>query len=288
VDIATLTSSAWSALSANGLTFAFTLALLGIFAVAAPFQVMRGSELAASFAHSAPATLVRVGILGTFVGLFASLHAFSDSPSTEGLPSLVAGLGSAVVTGLLGVLLALVFRIYRNLAPQFGSIDTVTRSVAGRAKPPPSIAEPKTTPISELQKPSSALENEGEETRCESQQSFEDLAAKSQALDSQVHETFVAEENPDPPPEKPQPARRFHLRIPVKYESEEQSGEGMLVDLSSSGALIEATNVPLNFGALVDIGYTLESEEKPTELYGKVVRETDSGFAVEFVERDSA
>ena len=62
----------------------------------------------------------------------------------------------------------------------------------------------------------------------------------------------------------------------------------MLVDLSSSGALIEATNVPLNFGALVDIGYTLESEEQPTELYGKVVRETDSGFAVEFVERDSA
>ncbi len=121
MDIATLTSSAWQALSSNELTFAFTLALLGIFLMAAPFQVMRGSEIAISFAHSAPATLVRVGILGTFVGLFASLHAFSDSPSAEGLPSLVAGLGSAAATGLLGALLALAFRIYRNLAPQFGS-----------------------------------------------------------------------------------------------------------------------------------------------------------------------
>lgn len=288
MDIATLTSSAWGALSANELTFAFTLALLGIFTMAAPFQVMRGSELATSFAHSAPATLVRVGILGTFVGLFASLHAFSDSPSAEGLPSLVAGLGSAVATGLLGVLLALVFRIYRNLAPQFGSIDTVTRSVAGRSKLAPSIAEPETTPISGLQKPSSALENEVEETRRESQQSFEELAAKSHALESQVHETSVAENSSDPPREEPRPARRFQLRIPVKYESEGQSGDGMLVDLSSSGALIEATNVPLSFGAMVDIGYTLESDEKPTELYGKVVRETDSGFAVEFVERDSA
>ncbi len=263
MDIATLTSSAWGALSANGLTFGFTLALLGIFTMAAPFQVMRGSELTISFAHSAPATLVRVGILGTFVGLFASLHAFSDSPSAEGLPSLVAGLGSAVATGLLGVLLALVFRIYRNLAPQLGSIDSVTRSVAGRSMLAPSIAEPETIPIRELPQLSSAP-------------------------DSQAHKTSAAETSADPPRREPQPARRFQLRIPVTYEYKGQSGRGMLIDLSSSGALIEATNVPLSLGGMVDIGYTPEGDEKPTELYGKVVRETDSGFAVEFVERDSA
>jgi hypothetical protein len=274
VDIATLTTSAWGALSANGLTFAFTLALLGIFLMAAPFQVMRGSELATSFAHAAPATLVRVGILGTFVGLFASLHAFSDTPSAEGLPSLVAGLGSASATGLLGVLLALAFRIYRNVAPQLASIGTVSRSVTRRSIPVPSIAEPQTTPMSGLQKPSSAPENEVEGTRFEP--------------GSQVHETSAEAKTPDPPQEDPRPARRFQLRIPVDYESDGQSGEGMLIDLSSSGALIEATNVPLRFGALVDIGYTLEGDEKPTEIYGKVVRETDSGFAVEFVERDTA
>ena len=59
----------------------------------------------------------------------------------------------------------------------------------------------------------------------------------------------------------------------------------LLASGSSSGALIEEVDRELALGAFVEIWYKLESDEKPTLLHGKVSRVTDSGFAVEFVER---
>ena len=92
----------------------------------------------------------------------------------------------------------------------------------------------------------------------------------------------VEEERED---ESKGPDRRFLFRIPVDYEAGGQCGKGTLIDISSSGALIEEVDLQLSVGAFVEICYKLEAEEMPTLLYGKVSRETESGFAAEFVEQ---
>ena len=146
-----------------------------------------------------------------------------------------------------------------------------------------------TTLLDELQTLRVTLENQIEEARSESQKALEGLAAVLHESASQLDETRVDETPELPPaadlPAGSLPARRFQIRIPVDYDSAGQCGRGTLVDISSSGALIEEADIPLSAGAFVEICYKLEGDEQPTLLGGKVARETDSGFGVEFVER---
>ncbi len=289
MDGLTLVFDLGEALSANELTFVFTLALMAVFLLAVPFHVLRASDRSIAFARSAPATLVSVGVLGTFVGLFATLQAFDTSARDASLPSLVEGLRAAAGTGLFGVLLALTYRTCERLVP--------TRKDPARASeysPEPTnvalqtataIASLEATTVGEFQKLSTLLENQLEESRSESQQAFEDIGAGVQTLSEQVEETPVTSVEEEHEVEPKRPDRRFLFRIPVDYEAGGQCGKGTLIDISSSGALIEEADLQLSTGAFVEICYKLEGEEKPTLLYGKVARETESGFAAEFVER---
>ena len=296
MDGLTLVFGLGEALSGSKLTFLFTLALLAVFLLAAPFHVLRASQRSIAFARSAPATLVSVGVLGTFVGLFATLQAFDTSARDTSLPSLVEGLRAAAATGLFGILLALTYRTYERLIPTRKDPPDASDRGPGPAEAlatATAIASLEATLESEFHKLSTLLENQLEEGRSESQQSLEDIGVGVQTLSEQVEETPVVSVEEEPvvsveeerQDESNRPARRFLFRIPVDYEAGGQCGKGTLIDISSSGALIEEVDLPLSLGAFVEICYKLEGEEKPTLLYGKVARESGSGFAVEFVER---
>ncbi len=296
MDGLTLVFGLGEALSGNELTFLLTLALLAIFMLAVPFHLLRASERSIAFARSAPATLVSVGVLGTLVSLFATLQAFDTSARDASLPSLVEGLRAASATGLLGVLLALTYRTYERLVPSrkdSPGADEGSPEPAGLAlETATDLTSLNATLVGEFQKLHTVLETQLEESRSESQQSFEDLGVGVQTLSEQGEETLKqVEETPlvsadeECEAEPNAPARRFLFRIPVDYEAGGQCGKGTLIDISSSGALIEDVDLPLSLGAFVEICYKLEGEEKPTLLYGKVTRESESGFAVEFVER---
>ncbi|MEE8313961.1 MAG: PilZ domain-containing protein [Myxococcota bacterium] len=297
MDLRTVASGVWTALSADRLTFAFTLTMLAVFLMALPYHVLRASTGTISFARSAPKMLVSVGVLGTLAALFTTLLAFDTSARDASLPSLVEGLRASAATGLLGVTLALTHRLFEKLVPPLRSgipLPEVARPT-GEA----TTADLATTVLDELQTLRVTLENQIEEARSESQKALEGLAAvlhesASQLDETRVDETRADETQVDETPELPPaadlpagslPARRFQIRIPVDYDSAGQCGRGTLVDISSSGALIEEADIPLSAGAFVEICYKLEGDEQPTLLGGKVARETDSGFGVEFVER---
>lgn len=302
MDVKTFLISFADALSANGLTFGFTLALLAIWLLALPFHVLRATERSILFAHTAPWMLLAVGALGSVSGTFATLQVLHAAALDASLPSLVQGLRSAAATGLLSLLLAAVLKIYLTLVPPLANVVALGGVVRPLPRPrrttnrrPPTthgaaadpLAALESLVISELQKLGTTLENQIEETRCESQQALAELGARLNALGSQVHDTAtraLAQPEPQDDAEESQPARRFQLRIDVSYESGGQAGSGTLVDLSSSGALIEDVDRPLCAGAYVEICYRLEGEDKPTLLHGRVVRKTDDGFGVEFVE----
>jgi hypothetical protein len=79
------------------------------------------------------------------------------------------------------------------------------------------------------------------------------------------------------------PARRYSLRAPASYRGEAFEGVGEVQNISSSGMLIERCSAPAREGLTVWLraSYFPGSTEVPIE--SRVVRTTDSGFAVRFV-----
>ncbi len=65
----------------------------------------------------------------------------------------------------------------------------------------------------------------------------------------------------------------------------------MLANVSYGGALIEGSSVQPNVGSRVRIYVFIESEDpiapaSPFELVGRVVRHSESGFAIEYEDAD--
>ena len=80
--------------------------------------------------------------------------------------------------------------------------------------------------------------------------------------------------------------RRSHHRKPVNIlvltRSGEEQGEGTLVDISLSGALIESRTVRPRLGAPVKLRIPCADDQKPDEFIGTVTRHLSTGFAVRF------
>ena len=62
---------------------------------------------------------------------------------------------------------------------------------------------------------------------------------------------------------------------------------GLLHDISSSGARIEEASLRLKPGTVVRLTLPLIGEFEPVQVRGEVVRETETGFAVRFVDAES-
>ncbi len=68
----------------------------------------------------------------------------------------------------------------------------------------------------------------------------------------------------------------------VLCSSGREEGTAFLKDLSVSGALLEPATIRPAVGDSVTIRLQAESDEEPDSLHTNVVRQTPSGFAVEF------
>ncbi len=94
----------------------------------------------------------------------------------------------------------------------------------------------------------------------------------------------------DPTTRENREALRTNTRIPVKVEADDYAGLGVIVDLSTTGALLAELRRPLGPGSRVAIHYPVPCRERAMVFEAVVVRETADGFAVRFdpLEADAA
>jgi hypothetical protein len=78
---------------------------------------------------------------------------------------------------------------------------------------------------------------------------------------------------------------RVRVWFEVWYANQRQEDEGILADISYSGARVESTTFQPKVGAHVRLRVTLPGDAGFFEPVGHVVRHTASGFAIEFENR---
>ena len=83
-------------------------------------------------------------------------------------------------------------------------------------------------------------------------------------------------------------AKRFELRVPVQFKGGPRRGEGIIWDLSTTGARIEVATARLRPGTPVHMKFSYASEAEPVFAAAKVVRATETGFAVHFTRMSNA
>ena len=86
------------------------------------------------------------------------------------------------------------------------------------------------------------------------------------------------------------PERRSSLHVPVGsralFSADRIEGQGILHDLSPEGARIEEASARLPPRSRVRISFEILGEVFPLWIPATVVRETETGFAVQFLEMD--
>ena len=74
------------------------------------------------------------------------------------------------------------------------------------------------------------------------------------------------------------------LRAPTEYRNDAVHGNGTIWDISASGARIENASAAVDHGATLALRASFFPGSFDVEVRGDVVRHTDNGFAVRFVE----
>ena len=80
---------------------------------------------------------------------------------------------------------------------------------------------------------------------------------------------------------------RKEAAIPVKFESDNETYEGITEDVSSGGAFIK-TGLPLSIGQTVKLEIPLKKKGKIARLTGRVTRYNLRGFCVKFIKSKPA
>ncbi len=80
------------------------------------------------------------------------------------------------------------------------------------------------------------------------------------------------------------PYRRFDLFAPVEYRGSGCEGVGFVRNISFSGARIERASVAVSQGMELGIRFSLFRGSFAAELPSQVVRLTDTGFVVRFLD----
>lgn len=81
-------------------------------------------------------------------------------------------------------------------------------------------------------------------------------------------------------------APRYDLRAPVEYSFSDLRGEGVVWNISSSGARIDLAYPPVASGTRLRLRFSFYPGSFETELPAEVVRRTETGFAVRFESLD--
>ncbi len=80
------------------------------------------------------------------------------------------------------------------------------------------------------------------------------------------------------------PARRYNLQLPIEYRLHDLCGAGLIANISMSGVLIEHVSDPIETGSRVGLRVSAYPGSFGSELSAEVVRETEDGFAVHFLD----
>jgi hypothetical protein len=75
---------------------------------------------------------------------------------------------------------------------------------------------------------------------------------------------------------------RIKTRFKSLYSTDDQEGSAILGEISYSGARLEGVEFQPSVGARVCVYVWLPRQAEPFELVGKVVREAEDGFAIEY------
>jgi hypothetical protein len=75
---------------------------------------------------------------------------------------------------------------------------------------------------------------------------------------------------------------RVKTRFKSLYSTDDREGSAILAEISYSGARLEGVEFQTPVGARVCVYVWLPRQAEPFELVGKVVRQTDDGFAIEY------
>ena len=78
-------------------------------------------------------------------------------------------------------------------------------------------------------------------------------------------------------------APRKKVSLAVLCKSGVERGAGRMVNVSLSGALLEPTSIRPERGAAVKILFATQGAMRSTELNGTVARNTETGFAIQFL-----
>jgi hypothetical protein len=81
--------------------------------------------------------------------------------------------------------------------------------------------------------------------------------------------------------------RRVDMRVPVEFSGRHVRGRGFLCNISESGALVEDADPLVVAGGRVRLRFAFFQDSLPVEIPATVVRETPTGFAVQFAGLDA-
>ena len=82
-------------------------------------------------------------------------------------------------------------------------------------------------------------------------------------------------------------APRFSVQVPTEYENSHM-GSGLTENVSLSGVLIEHASTSMAIQAEIQLRFSFFSGSFDTVFRGTVVRHTEDGFAVQFVDMGEA
>ena len=81
-------------------------------------------------------------------------------------------------------------------------------------------------------------------------------------------------------------APRVRLLSHAFFSAGRVEGRGTLYDLSITGAGLKEATPLMKLGTKIRLTFALREDDSPIRIWGKVIRETETGFAVQFIEQD--
>jgi hypothetical protein len=91
----------------------------------------------------------------------------------------------------------------------------------------------------------------------------------------------------DEAPDLQKRAPRVQVQFSCEFYGRKIQGNGLVRNISTSGALIEDAEPLLISGTQIRMRFALGSDTVPVELTAEVARETEGGFAVRFDSMDA-
>lgn len=99
-----------AAILGDSLTKWFSIVIVLLFAIGLIAHLTSRSGAGRKFAQGMPGTLISLGILGTFAGIFLGLIDFNVKKIDDSVPKLLEGMKFAFITSIIGMSSGISFR----------------------------------------------------------------------------------------------------------------------------------------------------------------------------------